>query len=309
MAKSAIEKFITNYIRNKKISESKEGYEAWLRKNGVDPTAGLSDSVGKAYAERERAASGNSDTAEALAESGLSDSGYAKYLSASIEDAKNENVSKAIAGYLATDTENKVGYSKELERLESIRIAEEKKAEEERKKAEEKAQEEAKKAEEKAQEEAKKAEEKALEEAKKAAEKAAEEAAKKEAETIKREEKIKEQLLKDAKAGIEAMSTIDYDKAYKYAMEMGLDEISAEKIARSITETKRSAAISKITGAIISRRLTMNQTREYALALGLSEEDANMLAELAFKTNESVGDIVSQQDYLDYLREQINKNK
>ena len=43
--------------------------------------------------------------------------------------------------------------------------------------------------------------------------------------------------------------------------------------------------------------------------LGLSEKDAGALADFAFKTNESVADIVSQDKYLDYLQNQINNQK
>ena len=98
------------------------------------------------------------------------------------------------------------------------------------------------------------------------------------------------------------MSTIDYNKAYKYAIELGLDEASAEKIAKNVTEARRSEAITKVTGEIISKRLTSSQAEKYALALGLCEEDAKALGELAFKTNESVGDIVSGNGYLESLK-------
>lgn len=276
MAKSAIEKFISSYIRNIKINSSKEGYEAWLRKNGLDPTVELSDRVAEAYTEKAKISSPYSSTAEALAESGLSRSGYAKYLEEAAGKTKNAKVSEAIGEYLKTDNTNKLSYDKELEALEEIRLNEEKKAEEK---------------------------------AKAEAEKIAAEAAKKEQELIKKEAQFKEKLIKNAKAKIEAMTTIDYDKAYKYATEMGLDERSAKDIAKSVTDAKRSAAIAKITNAIISKHLTKNQTREYAIMLGLSEKDASALADFAFKTNESVADIVSQDKYLDYLQNQINNQK
>ena len=144
MAKSSIEKFISADIRNKKLSETKKGYEAWLRKNGIDPTAELSDSIGKAYAENEKSISHASSTAEALAESGLSKSGYAKYIKEATEERKAAKVGKTVQTYLAADQDNKAVYSDELDRLEAKRLAEEKKAEEERQKAEKKAEEEGK---------------------------------------------------------------------------------------------------------------------------------------------------------------------
>ena len=385
MAKSTIEKFISNYLRNKQISQSREGYEAWLRKNGVDPTAQFSDSVGKATSEIERDASIYSTTAEALSGTGLSKSGYADYLGDALKEKSQKKIGTAIENYLKTETDNQLGYSDELERRENARIAAEKKAEEERIKAEAKAEAERKKAEEKAEAERIKAEEKAKKEAEKAAEKAAKEEAerikaeekaeaerikaeqkaaekaakeeaaklaaeaKAEAERIKAEEKaeaerqkaeqkakeeaikaaeklenqaekeeaaalksyqkVKDQLIKETQSRLSALGVINYDEAYEYAISSGLDESDAKSVAKNVTEVARNEAMVKITNAIVSKRLSMNQAKEYALALGLSEEDATTLGELAFKTNESVGDIVSQQNYLDYLREQANKNK
>ena len=287
MAESSIEKFIKNYINNKKISESKEGYEAWLRKNGVAPLSDFSESVAAASADYEKRASSYGSTAEHLAESGLTNSGYAKYLGDALKGKRNAAFENAISEYLETDSKNKVGYENELERLEEIRIAEEKKAEEERLKAEEKAKKEA------------------LAEEKKAAEKAEKE----KAELLKNEKTQKEKKYNDAKKGLEKSGIINYERAYSFALEMGLDEDQAAYLAKSTTEVARNEAIQKVTHAIVSKTLTMKQTKRYALALGLSEEDATALSELAFKTNESVEDIVLQEEYLDYLRDKANKDK
>ena len=117
MAASSIEKFIKNYINNKKISESKEGYEAWLRKNGVAPLSDFSESVAAASADYEKRASSYGSTAEHLAESGLTNSGYAKYLGDALKGKRNAAFESAISEYLETDSKNKVGYENELERL------------------------------------------------------------------------------------------------------------------------------------------------------------------------------------------------
>ena len=279
MAKSEIEKFIKNYLRNKMISESKEGYESWLRKNGIDPTARLSDSIGAAYAEKEKTGSKHSSVAESLSSSGLSKSGYAAYLDSSMNKRLNGRLTDAIESYLTSDLKNRTAYSSELEKQESIRKAEEEKA-------------------------AKTAEKEALA----AAKKAAEEAAKKEAEILKKEEAFRQQMIKDAKEKIDSLPTIDYDAAYKSATEAGLDEASAEKLAKEMTVKKRNALLEKVTSAIFSRHYTGSQAKNYAIALGLSEEDASALADIAYKANESVGDITSEKEYLDYLRGQLNFN-
>ena len=390
-SKSSIEKFISNYLRNKKISESKEGYEAWLRKNGIDPTATLSDHIGKTYAQDAIDSSEFSSSAQSLHNAGLSKSGYAKYLGETLEKNKEESLGKAIHSYLRTDSDNKIGYDSELQKRESARIAAEEKAEKERIKAEQKAEAERLKAEEKAKKEAEKAAEKAAKEeaarlkaeekaeaerlkaeakaeaerikaeekAKKEAEKAAEKAAKEEAERLEAEakaeaerlaaeekakqekikaeekareeakkaaeklasqaakeesaakksyQKIKEQLIKNTESDLKELGVINYDEAYEYALKAGLDETNAASISKSVTDVERNAAMTKVTNTIISKYLTMNQAKEYALALGLSEEDAQKLGEFAFRTNESVGDIVSQKSYLDYLQEIANQN-
>ena len=286
-ASSTIEKFIKNYINNKTISESKEGYAAWLRKNGASPLSDFSESVSDASADYERLTSEHGSNAERLAEKGLLNSGYAKYLGDAMKGKRNSDFENAISEYLEADSKNKVGYENELERLEEIRIAEEKKAEEERLKAEEKAKKEA------------------LAEEKKAAEKAEKE----KAELLKNEKTQKEKKYNDAKKGLEKSGIINYERAYSFALEMGLDEDQAAYLAKSTTEVARNEAIQKVTHAIVSKTLTMKQTKRYALALGLSEEDATALSELAFKTNESVEDIVLQEEYLDYLRDKANKDK
>ena len=248
MKKSALEKFIQSYVRNKQIRESREGYEAWLRKNGVDPTASFSKSAGDAYADHERTKTKSSELYESLAENGAVGSGYAKYLYEAERKKRDSRIGSAMKTYIDTDTKNRSAYSGELEKLEEARISEEKKAEDA---------------------------------AKKAIDDAAKAALKKEAEILKSEETIKNKLMKDAETGIRSMSTIDYNKAYKYAKDIGLDDPSAEKIAESVTTSRRNAAIEKTKSAISAKRLTKEDAYRYAISLGLSEEDANELAEYA----------------------------
>lgn len=309
MAKSAIEKFISNYIRNKRISESEEGYEAWLRKNALDPLADFSDEVGLSHAESEQRSSRYGSESEALSDIGLSKSGYAKYLGESIENNKKKRLEKAIDRYIKSDVKNKSEHKAEKDRLEALRIAEEKKAEAERIKAEEKAEAERIKAEEKAEAERIKAEEKARQEAIKVAEKLESEARKEEAEKQKNFEKAQKSLYDQVKKGLEKSAFVDFDKAFSYATKMGLDEESARSLAKATSDAARNAAINSVTNSIISDRLTMSQAHRYALALGLSEEEATTLSEFAFKVNESVSDIVTHKNYLDNLREQIKQNQ
>ncbi len=279
MAVSAIERFITGYLRNKKISEPKKGYADWLRKNGLDPTAELSEKIDAASTEYAKASSEYGSNAEALAEGGLLRSGYENFLKGELEREKNDGFEAAALGYIKQDIKNEEGYEKELE---DIRLKEEKRAEEERLKADK--------------------------EAKDAAIKASKEAKKLEEDRLKKEKEHKEKIYNTTKDDLEKRKIINYDKAYEYAKNMGLDETNAAHLAKTVTENNRSDAIYKVTNAIFDKTLTMNQAKKYAENLRLGEEDVKALAELAFLVNESAEDISSYEDYLDYLRDKDKAN-
>ena len=279
MKKSGIEEFIQSYLKGYKPSKKKRGYELWLRENGIDPTATLSQKIESIAVENERNNSPDSSRAVSLSSLGLKSSGYARFLDEISRETSEDKLSGAIRSYLSSDRENENEYDLELERREKTRLAEEKKAEQERLKKQ-KEEEKLKKAKEKEEEEKRKESEKAMKE-----------------------------IYKKVKEGLNAAAFADYDKAYAYAIEMGLNEADAKYLAKTSTESVRNSRITKVTNAIVSKGLSMNQAKQYALALGLSEEDASALAEFAFTTNESVTDIVGQDSFLDYLREQANKSK
>jgi len=279
LKKSGIEKFIQNYLKGYKSAKKKSGYELWLRENGVDPTATLTEEIENIAAENERKNSLDSSRAASLSSLGLKSSGYARFLDEISKETSEDKISGAIRSYLSSDKQNENEYDLELKRREKARLAEEKKAEAERLK--------------------KQKEEEKLIKAKE----------KEEEEKRKESEKAMKEVYKKVKEGLNAAAFADYDKAYTYAIEMGLNEADAKYLAKTSTESVRNSRITKVTNAIISKGLSMNQAKQYALALGLSEEDATALAEFAFTTNESVTDIVGQDNFLDYLREQANKSK
>lgn len=293
MAKSAIERFISGYLRNKRLSETKEGYADWLRKNGADPMTELDGSIARVTSEYEKDASMHGSDASMLSDLGLKRSGYADFLKDSLEEKRERGFENAALEYIDKDIKNEQGYEDELARREAIRLEEERKAEEERLKAEKKAEEERLKAEKEARDEAIKASEKAK---------------KLEEERLKNDKKRKEKLYSTVKTELEKRKTVKYDDAYEYALYMGLDETTAASLAKATTETARSEAINKVTTAIFNKGLSMNQAKKYAESLGLSEEDVNALAELAFSANESVDDITSYEDYLEYLKDKANQN-
>lgn len=308
LVKSQFEKYINDYIRKNLTVKAKSGYAAWLRKNGIDKTASLSNAVGKAYAEEEKRLAKSSSLSEALAESSLSKSGYAGYLKEITGENRARDTEKAVDEYLKNDSANKSSYAQHVLKLETERIAAEKKEAEAKAKEEAKKEAERLKAEAKAEADRIKAEEKAKKEAKEQAEKLAKEAEKAEEENRKKYEKLMQSLYKETKAAIESSKTTSYDEAYDYAIKKGLDEKTASELAKTTTDAIRESAVNKVINAIVSRYMTKNQAKEYALMLGLSEKDASTLGEFAFKINESASDIVTDENYLNSLREQIEQN-
>ena len=301
MAKSKLKEFIQSYLASLKPQTKKKGYEAWLRQNSTDGKAELSEAIGKIYAESEKYGSDYSEAAESVRSAGLKNSGYAKYLEKNALLSDTQKIENALNSYIGLNSQNALGYEKEIKRLEAERLAEEKKA------AELKAKEEAEKI--KAEEKAEADRIKKENEAKKEAEKLAEAAEKEKEENRKAYENAMKEIYKRVEEEFKSSGISDYEKAYSYARNMGLSEEDAKHLAKTSTDSARNSKINKVTSAILTKRLTMNQAKEYALTLGLSEEDAQTLAEFAFKANESVTDMVSQESYLDYLREQASKNK
>ena len=128
---------------------------------------------------------------------------------------------------------------------------------------------------------------------------------KKEAERLEKEKKAKDAAYKTAKRGLETSATINYEDAYEYAIQMGVDEESAKTLAETTTRVARAAAIDRVVRAIFNRTLTRNQAMEYASGLGLSREDVKELGKIAERANQSIKDIATSDDYLEYLK---NKN-
>ncbi len=87
---------------------------------------------------------------------------------------------------------------------------------------------------------------------------------------------------------INAISTdriLDYDTAYSYAVSRGLSKESAAAAARLSGEYTRYSLKSSVMNTIVSYRLSGKQALNYALGLGLSEEDAEELSKYAEAMN------------------------
>ena len=259
MKETELEKFIRTYLNNKQISETKEpGYASWIEKNGLNKAAEFGEGIAKAKMNYERFVSPFANTAEKNAENGISDSGYAAYLSDTAKGIRDNTLINQIQRHVGSNAKAITEFTEEKE-AEAEKIKKENEA-----------------------------------------------ALKKEAELLEKQEKAKKSIYDTAKRGLEAAGIIDYDEAYKLALEMGVDKDGAKKLATTTTKIARAAAIDRVVRAIVNRTLTKSQTKEYALGLGLSEEDAEELSEIAYRTNESVMDMTAAKDYLDELKNKVN---
>ena len=99
----------------------------------------------------------------------------------------------------------------------------------------------------------------------------------------------------------------DPERAYARAVELGLSGSDARRAADETSAEVNDSLRADVMSAIVKKRLTQNQTRLYAIALGLSKDAAEELAKYAYELNEAVGD--GSGGYLDYLRELEKKQK
>lgn len=116
-----------------------------------------------------------------------------------------------------------------------------------------------------------------------------------------KETKENERLFKEVKSKLSEQGLTNYEEAYSLASEMGLSEKDADALAKESTEKAVRAARLKVISAIVNKRYSGKQAKEYATALGLSEELASELSELAESTNREI-DLGKAEGYLEYLK-------
>ncbi len=122
------------------------------------------------------------------------------------------------------------------------------------------------------------------------------------------EEKSEEaaRLYDNVVSEITAAKIISYDAAYEYALNSGLSEEFAASAAKKASDAAHKALRNEVINTIITRNFEDVQAREYALAMGLSEYEAEELGEYAFKINQSVH---YSDDYLEYLESKKQNNQ
>ena len=104
----------------------------------------------------------------------------------------------------------------------------------------------------------------------------------------------------DAVKEISDAGIINYDEAYKLAVGKGLPSDIAELAAKVGSDSVRKKTRENVLKVIISQGFSQKQAQQYALALGLSKEDAEELADYANKINRESH---YSTDYLEYLKE------
>ena len=116
-----LEDFIKNYVKNQRITETKEGYASWIKKNAPDAVGRYSTAVQAADTQRRKSLSTYGSTAEDLSSRGLSDSGYADYIDSTAEKQFNKTLSEQKADLIINDANGKHAYENYLKEIEKNR--------------------------------------------------------------------------------------------------------------------------------------------------------------------------------------------
>lgn len=120
---------------------------------------------------------------------------------------------------------------------------------------------------------------------------------------------VKDYTAKEEKAfssaikNIEGASIADFDKAYAYAVSTGLTDDGAKAAAKLATDSVRKKVKESVMKEILQKSLTEAQALEYALGLGLTEEDAKELSEYAKAINETVKSSDYVKSYPDFYKQ------
>lgn len=119
------------------------------------------------------------------------------------------------------------------------------------------------------------------------------------------EKQVKEarEIYENTVASITKAGIMNYEDAYAYAIGAGLTEENAALAAKSAGDAVRKQIWNTAVKTVIEKSYNEKQAREYALLLGLSEEEANELGKYADRIN-SHGYYSS--DYLDYIKDKVN---
>lgn len=99
---------------------------------------------------------------------------------------------------------------------------------------------------------------------------------------------------------------LDYDKAYKRAISLGVSPEDAEEVAKTGAFNARDTVKLKVLNQAIIRRFTNSQAYAYARELGLDDVEARAAAKVASDITQKILPHESEA-FLDYLRDKENE--
>ena len=233
-----LEDFVKNYLKNKAVTESPEGYAEWLRSNGVPADRIYANSMRDISTDYRQQRSEFGSNAENLASLGLSSSGYSDYINGKAYSEMQKSKRAARESYGTALSQNAADYKNYVDSI----------------------------------------------------------------------NKAESDTFRAAVKEISGKGILNFDIAYNYALAGGLSDDAAKAAASAANELARSEIKERVTRTVLTQRLTERETLGYALALGLTEEDAKGLAKYAEYINHYLDDSKYSDGYLDYLKDKINSS-
>lgn len=235
------EDFIRDYVKeNAEVLNKKAVGKRTLLK--------FSEAVSRAISDSKKSDTGYGNTAELLANAGLSSSGYADYIKSRARLGFKEKLDMAEDEKREAELIGDIEYREEEERLKKEALMKEER----------------------------------------------------EKEALEKEKEKLNKLIKTVQSFASVNDVEDYEKLYRYALSLGLPEDIAKEVSEESTmrvrEEIRGKNIDKARSVIVSERLTKDQAYQYAKSLGLSTEDAEMLAEFAYKMNQDTSSITGKEE-------------
>ena len=103
--------FVKTYLSNMEKTNTKESYEGWLKKNGIDAEGIYSSEMRNAATQKAKLDSGYGSRAESLASAGLQRSGYSDYLKSIANKSALTDKAKAESSLYSNTQKNLSGYA------------------------------------------------------------------------------------------------------------------------------------------------------------------------------------------------------
>lgn len=109
---------------------------------------------------------------------------------------------------------------------------------------------------------------------------------------------------------IMGMGILDYDEAYREAVQLGYDEERAAKLAKVATVRLRFKLRMRVIDAILTKKYNYGSAANLALSYGLEYEDADELGRVARRINKAYSDTgIYPSSIVDYLKDLENKKR